>query len=112
MSAPRLNRKLVLEAPARVADGAGGFSESWQALGTLWGEVKARSGTVRSQGGATVSRVSYRIVMRAAPQGSLMRPEPDQRLREGDRIYAIRAVADLGSDGRYLTCFADEEVSA
>ena len=33
MSAPRLNRKLVLEAPTRVADGAGGYTVTWAALG-------------------------------------------------------------------------------
>lgn len=112
MSAPRLNRKLVLERPVRIADGAGGFAGNWQVVGTLWADVKARSGTVRSHAGATVSRVSYRIVLRAAPSGSDMRPEPDQRLRDGRRIYTIKAVADRDADRRYLTCFAEEEVSA
>ena len=44
MSSPRLNRKLVLEAPERVSDGAGGFSEAWVPLGVLWAEIAARTG--------------------------------------------------------------------
>jgi len=44
MNAPRLNRKLELEAPVRTADGAGGYTETWAALGSLWAEVTARSG--------------------------------------------------------------------
>lgn len=112
MKAPHLNRRLVLEAPARVADGAGGFSESWEVLGTLWAEVNARSGAERFEAGASRSRVAYRITVRAAPQGSSMRPAPEQRLTDGARIFVIRAVAEHDPAGRFLTCFADEEVAA
>ena len=41
-----------------------------------------------------------------------MRPVPGQRLRDGARIFAIRAVAERDGDGRYLTCFTQEEVVA
>ncbi|WP_170455674.1 phage head closure protein [Ruegeria arenilitoris] len=112
MSAPRLNRQLVLEAPVRVADGAGGYAETWAPLGTLWAEVTARTGTERAIANVAVSRVSYRIVVRGAPEGSSMRPAPDQRFREGERRFVIRAVAEYDAVGRYLTCFADEEVAA
>jgi len=112
MSAPRLNRQLVLEAPVRVADGAGGYAETWTPLGTLWAEVTARTGAERAVANVPVSRVSYRIVVRGAPEGSSMRPAPDQRFREGNRRFVIRAVAECDAAGRYLTCFADEEVAA
>ena len=49
MTAPRLTRQLMLEDPLQVSDGAGGFTEIWQALGTLWAEVAIRSG--REAGG-------------------------------------------------------------
>ena len=53
-----------------------------------------------------------RTSRRAAPVGSPQRPKPAQRFREGARLYAIRAVAEQDSRGRYLVCFADEEVTA
>ncbi|WP_170782621.1 phage head closure protein [Ruegeria lacuscaerulensis] len=112
MKTPRLNRKLVLEAPVRSADGAGGYTETWAALGTVWAEVTARSGSERSVAGVPISRVGYRIVVRGAPQGSSMRPSPDQRFSEGSRRFVIRAVAERDPRGQYLTCFADEEVAA
>ncbi|CUJ89151.1 Bacteriophage head-tail adaptor [Ruegeria denitrificans] len=112
MKMPLLNRKLVLEAPVRTADGAGGFIETWQVLGTVWADVTARSGTERQVAGVPVSRVGYRIVVRGAPEGSLMRPSPDQRFVEGARRFVIRAVAERDPRGQYLTCFADEEVAA
>ncbi|MCE8442608.1 phage head completion protein, partial [Rhodovulum sulfidophilum] len=39
---PILNRQLVLEVPVPVADGAGGFSETWAPRGTLWAEMSPR----------------------------------------------------------------------
>jgi head-tail adaptor len=112
MSRPHLNRALVLEAPDRVADEAGGFVETWAGQGTIWAEVSARGGHDRSEAGMQVASVVYRIVLRAAPVGSVMRPVPGQRFRDGTRLFPVRAVAERGSDGRYLTCFCDEEVSA
>lgn len=112
MSAPQLNRRLVLEAPVRVADGAGGFVETWTALGSLWAEVTARTGRERAEAGALVSGVAYRIVVRGALYGAIGRPKPEQRFREGERVFVIQAVAERDPEGRYLTCFADEEVAA
>ncbi len=112
MNAPRLNRKLVLEGNLRSPDGAGGFTETWVPLGTLWGEVKARTGRERAEAGTPVSTVSYRIVVRAAPVGAPSRPGPQQRFRDGTRVYVIQAVSEHDPEGRFLTCFADEEVAA
>ncbi len=112
MKAPRLNRKLMLEAPVRSSDGAGGYVVTWQAKGAVWAEVTARSGSERQVAGVPVSRVGYRIVVRGAPEGSDLRPSPDQRFAEGARRFVIRAVAERDPRGQYLTCFADEEVAA
>lgn len=109
MKAPRLNRKLVLEAPQKIGDGAGGYVDVWQALGTLWAQVSARSGRETTQSDAPVSAMSYRITVRGAPFGSPERPKPDQRFREGERLFVIRAVAEDDANGRYITCFATEE---
>ncbi|MBY6138473.1 head-tail adaptor protein [Leisingera daeponensis] len=105
---PKLTRKLVLEDPQRAPDGAGGYTETWVALGTLWAEVKSLSGRLNSD---SLSLQKYRITLRASPDGFASRPRPDQRLRDGNRLYRIDAVAENGPDDRYLTCFAVEEVS-
>ncbi len=110
MSVPVLSRALVLEEPMRVSDGAGGFSEGWTALGVLWAEVTARTGRETAMGGAPVSTVAYKIVVRGAPFGATDRPLPEQRFRDGARVFTIQAVAERDPEGRYLTCFADEEL--
>lgn len=112
MRTPRLNRLLVLEARQRTPDGSGGFAESWAELGQLWAEVTTRTGRERAEAAASLSSVTYRIVVRAAPYGSDARPKAEQRFRDGLRSYVIQAVAERDADGRYLTCFADEEVVA
>lgn len=112
MSGVHLNRKLVLETPERVADGAGGFAESWVALGELWAEIRARTGREKAGGAVALSTVGYRITLRAVPVGHSTRPRPDQRLREGSRIFRILAVTERDAAARYLVCYADEEVAA
>ena len=111
MNAPQLNRSLVLEAPLKVADGAGGYIRDWEPLGVLWAELKAGSGRERVETAATLSRVAYRITVRAAPHGAPSRPVAGQRFRDGPRIFQIIAVAEGGVNGTYLTCHAQEEVA-
>lgn len=109
MSAPRLNRRLTLEAPVRVADGAGGYVSGWTTLGHLWGQIVAGAGREATGTGAALARVPYRITVRAAPMDAPSRPKPDQRLREGVRVLRILAVTEGDADGRYLICHAEEE---
>lgn len=112
MRAPRLNRRLVLESPDRVPDGAGGFREAWRPLGELWAEIRPGLGREVRQDFAVIAAMHYRVVVRAAPFGAPSRPRPEQRLREGARVLRIHAVGEHDPEGRYLTCFAYEEVAA
>ena len=110
MSLPRLNRRLNLESPGREADGAGGYVQTWTTLGVLWAELTARAGRETVVAGAALSSVPFRIVVRGAPEGHPERPMPEQRFRDGGRVFHIRSVAERDPDGRYLVCMADEEV--
>ncbi|MEB8388629.1 head-tail adaptor protein [Rhodobacteraceae bacterium KMM 6894] len=111
MGRVNLNRQLVLEAPTRVADGAGGFDQGWAVLGTLWADISARTGREVMEGSVQMSSTSYRIMVRAAAYGAPSRPKPEQRFRDGARVFRIEAVADRDPTGRYLTCYATEEVA-
>lgn len=112
MNAPKLNRVLSLEERNRVPDGAGGFSETWQPIGLIWAQVKAGTGREAGREFVTMSRVPYRITVRAAPFGAPSRPKADQRFRDGTRIFSILAVTDADPDGRFLVCNAVEEEAA
>jgi len=110
--APHLSRALVLQTPVITPDGAGGYATQWQALGTLWAEIRAGAGRERFASLGPSGEVRLRILVRAAPHGSDRRPRPDQRLIEGARIFRILAVAEADAQGRYLICTAQEELPA
>lgn len=107
-----LNRRLVLEAPDQVSDGAGGFDEVWQALGTLWAEIRPRSGRVATGEAGAVSVSGFRITVRAAPVGHSDRPVPGQRFAMGARTFRIESVTEQEPRGLYLICEAEEELAA
>ena len=112
MSAPRLNRRLVLEAPDRVPDGAGGYRQVWVPLGEMWAEVKPGMGREKPAGFAVISAVHYRIYVRGAPVGAPSRPRAEQRFRDGGRLYRIHAVTEADPSARFLVCYAYEEGAA
>ncbi|MGB8815146.1 MAG: head-tail adaptor protein [Paracoccaceae bacterium] len=109
MNAPHLNRSLVLEGVSRVADGAGGYTEVWVALGTLWAEVIAGAGRDTIGEEVLVASIPFRITVRGAVQGAPSRPKPEQRFRDGARLFRILAVTERDDGGQFLTCFAREE---
>lgn len=107
-----LGRLLVLEAVSRLPDGAGGYVETWQELGRLWADVRPGTGSATAADLVALSNVPLKITVRAAPDGSAARPKPDQRFREGARLYRILAVTEGDPEAHYLTCFAREETAA
>lgn len=111
MTSPDLNRKLVLEAKTRIADGAGGFQETWQDLGGLWGAISPGAGRMSSGFGGAMSQGKFDILVRGAPHGHSNRPEPGQRLRMGNRVFFIHAVTEREPRGMYLICETREEVA-
>ena len=112
MTSPRLNRHLILEDSYRSPDGAGGFTTDWRVLGLLWAQVVPGTGRERADNAVALSRVPYKITVRAAPSGAPSRPHAGQRFVDGTRIFAITAVTEADTGGRYLMCHAEEEVAA
>ncbi|MEO0995734.1 MAG: phage head closure protein [Pseudomonadota bacterium] len=98
--------RLILESATPTPDGGGGETVTWTQTGVLWGEVEPRSGSEATQGHRPTARVTHRIRLRREP-GAGRRPSEDQRLRLGERIFAIRGVADA-PDGATLTLWVEE----
>lgn len=98
-----LDRRLILEAPVEIADGAGGVTRDYQAITTLWAEVTplaARSDVDADGRGATVT---HRIVLRARPDITTR-----HRFREGERVYRIVAFRARDGRGRFLDISAEQ----
>lgn len=112
MSAPRLDHKLVLEAAVSQPDGAGGYVETWTALGTLWGEVRPRTGREATGVAGALSVAGFRITVRASRVGHPARPVAGQRFRQGARLFRVLAVTEREPGGQFLVCTAEEELAA
>lgn len=78
MNAPYLNRAMVLEGVVRTPDGAGGFTEAWTILGTLWAEVLPGSGSDTLGEERMLSAVPYRVTVRCVAR-SQRRPRGRRR---------------------------------
>ncbi|MDA7424671.1 head-tail adaptor protein [Thalassococcus lentus] len=112
MSGFNLNRKLVLEAAQRVQDGAGGYAETWQPVGVLWGALRSRSGRLARGATGSHSVTAVRITVRAAPTGASNRPQAGQRFAMGSRLFRIEAVNEDPDNAMYLHCSCEEETAA
>ena len=108
-SIPQMTRALILERRVQRPDGAGGFTSDWQPLGVVWAAILPGTGREIAALSTSLSRVPYRIILRAAPEGAPSRPIPGQRFRQGGRLFAIAAVTETDAKGGHLTCFATEE---
>jgi len=106
----RLSRKLLLEARNIIPDGSGGYATEWRTLGAVWADMTARTGREDFLAGQSRPRVTYRILVRGAPVDAPSRPRPDQRFREGARIFDILTVAEADGAGRFLEIVAEEGV--
>lgn len=111
MRPPHLRRRLLLEAPDRLPDGAGGFTQTWVIRAEVWAAVTPLPPREVTTQGGSLSQMSSRITLRATPPDHPTRPRPDQRLRDGARIFTILAVTEADAAGRYLTCLCREETS-
>lgn len=77
----------------------------------LWGEVKPRSGRETIGETGQVSVTGFRITVRGSAQGHSARPLPEQRFRDGARVFRINSVTEADPGGRFLLCLSDEEVA-
>jgi len=111
MKPPILNERLALEDKQTVSDGAGGSTETWVVLGTVWASLSPLKGTFVAGETDVLARQNTTVVVRGAARSSPQRPKPGQRFRKDDRCFDIISVHELGSGGLYLSCACREQVT-
>lgn len=105
MSGPgHLNRRLVLQAPAETADGAGGVTRDFAAVTTLWAQVTPLSARADVDAGRLGGALRYRIVIRKRNDVTTR-----HRFQEGARLYRILAARE-SADRRFLEIEAEEQI--
>lgn len=106
VNAGRLRTELKLEELKTDADGIGGYTETWQEIALIWGEVRAVTSSSRFLAQRWHPETTHRITIRfdnAVKAG--------MRLRKGNRIFQIDAIQDADETRRYQICFVREETA-
>lgn len=99
----KLRHRLTIEQPATTPDGAGGVTESWITLAEVWGAIEPLSGSERAEAGRIAGRHMHDITIRY--RGDVAR---NMRVRQGNRIFHILTLEDIGGRGRWLRMLAEE----
>ena len=100
-----LKHRLTLQEPVRVADGAGGFTETWQAVaGTpdVYAAVVPLSGAEQLRFHQLASSVTHKITMRYRSDVT-----PKHRLFSAGAVYDIFAVLDRDGEKNWLDILAE-----
>lgn len=98
-----LRTRLTLETSARAADGGGGSTVAWNAVASMWADVRATTGGEGFEADRVAGRVSHTIVIR-----HLVGVTAGMRFRTGARVFDIRAVLDPDNRRRWLRCLVEE----
>ncbi|KXF78278.1 head-tail adaptor protein [Paramesorhizobium deserti] len=104
IDAGRLTSELALERLRPVADGIGGYRETWEEIATLWARIEPVSDTVRYFGAQPLEEITHRITMRFRDDIA-----SGMRLRKGGRCFTILTVHDPDESGRYCLARVREE---
>ena len=99
----RFNRRLALEAPVEISDGAGGFNRTYEQVALLWAEVTPSAARGDVDADRLGAAVTHRIVIRA-PRALSTR----NRFADGARRYRIVAYRET-DDRRLLEIQAEEQ---
>ena len=98
-----LRSELALQANTPVADGLGGYAESWAEIATVFARIEPVSSTSSYGPDQTVETVTHRVTLRWRNGVAA-----GMRFARQGRIFDIVTVHDPDDTGRYLVCRAKE----
>ena len=98
-----LRRRLLLEAAMATPDGLGGTTQVYETVAAVWAQFEWIAGGERWRRGRPEQVATHRVTLRWRAG-----VDAGQRLRDGDRLFDIRAVADPDGGRRRLVCLVQE----
>ncbi len=98
-----LRRRLLLEAAVTTPDGLGGTTQVYETVAAVWAQLEWIAGGERWRRGRLEQVATHRVTLRWRAG-----VDAGQRLRDGDRLFDIRAVADPDGGRRRLVCLVQE----
>ncbi|MDP3257594.1 phage head closure protein [Bosea sp. (in: a-proteobacteria)] len=98
-----LRRRLLLEAAVPTPDGLGGTTQAYETVAAVWAQLEWLSGGEHWRRGRPEQAATHRVTLRWRAG-----VDAGQRLRDGDRLFDIRAVTDPDGGRRRLVCLVQE----
>ncbi|MHB2265908.1 phage head closure protein [Aliihoeflea sp. PC F10.4] len=95
----RLRTELIVEDVIVAGDGAGGVTENWVEVATLFAHVEPKRANMRFGADQHQIDVTHRITLRYR-QDIFRR----MRFRNRERVFEIRSLVDPDETQRYLVC--------
>ena len=100
----RFSHELALETATRTPDGAGGYTENWSEVATLFARIDPVVAANRFGADKHTVTVTHRVTLRSRPD-----IVHGMRLSKRERKFEIITVHDPDETGRYLVCQVREE---
>jgi SPP1 family predicted phage head-tail adaptor len=101
-----LNRKVSLEKPVEIDNGAGGVTTVWVKVFDTWAKMRPGSGSETTRWGQLSATTMETITIRYCKELT-----EKWRIRFEDRYFNIRDVADLEEAHRFLEIACEEGVA-
>lgn len=103
IQAGRLRTRVEIQQPARSSDRAGGFTQNWPTMATVWAEVRPLSGREVFEQMRSQSKISHKVTIRyrADVTGAM-------RLKAGGTIYRIKAIINPRNMNEALELYCEE----
>ena len=100
----QLRHRLVLEAPQSTSDGAGGTTQIFTQVTTLWAGLHPMQGDVTQAPRQSGERLTHQIILRY--RDGVKR---GMRFRKGAHLYTVQQVLDPDFLKSRLVCLCSEE---
>ena len=101
-----LRHRVTLQQEARVADGGGGFTVTWQDVATVWARVAPIRGEEALVHRQLEDAITHKVTMRYRAGVTAA-----MRLVHNGRVFNIREVLDLDERNRILELRCEENVA-
>lgn len=111
MSAARLDRAMVFEAPVRADNGAGGARTGWREVFRAFCEVRYQRGREDEQAGGLAATARYKVRLRSTPDARALTGQHTMRDLQSGMRYNLREI-DALSDRAHVWLVAEAGVAS
>lgn len=103
IQAGRLRTRIDIQQPVRTPDRAGGFTQNWSTMTTVWAEILPLSGKEVFEQMRLQSKISHKITIRHRDgvTGAM-------RIKAGGTIYLIKAIINPRNLNESLELYCEE----